>query len=109
MKQLVGPHLLSRLWPTLSMHGPACADCPGTIQGIHMWLKMLSKRAACRCARASCLMPESCRWVQHMQLGCVQVGLVSQADGDKAERPGMFRILSDEEVEEHLTAISERD
>ena len=33
----------------------------------------------------------------------LQVGLVSQADG------GTFRILADEEVEEHLTAISERD
>lgn len=34
---------------------------------------------------------------------CWQVGIVSEADG------GLFRLLTNEEVEEHLTAISERD
>ena len=46
---------------------------------------------------------------EDMKAGEMEVGVVAGAGGAEAGRGGVFRVLPEAEVEEHLVAISERD
>lgn len=46
---------------------------------------------------------------EDLKAGDIEVGVVAGATGPATGQPGVFRVLPEAEVEEHLVAISERD